>query len=244
MLDEERYKGNLNLYLIGKNNQEYLMKKNVLVIGAGALGSSILTLLARNGINLGIVDKDIVKKENLIRQILYDENDIGKKKVIAAKEKLSKINSDINIEIYDTWFDENSFTISKGYDILVGSTDNLKSRLIINEASIYYNIPSIYVAVEGQYGLIKPIIPGKTSCLRCFYKGNLNEEKHVILNSTPHAVSSMAVNLILKILLNNEIEDIMLYIDTWNFNIDKIKLKRDNNCKICVNKNFEFIKTK
>ena len=148
MLDEERYKGNLELNLIGKNNQEYLMKKKVLVIGAGALGSSILTLLARNGINLGIVDKDIVKKENLIRQILYDENDIGKKKVIVAKEKLSKINSHINIEIYDTWFDENSFNISKGYDILVGSTDNLKSRLIINEASIYYNIPSIYVAIE------------------------------------------------------------------------------------------------
>ncbi len=244
MLDEERYKGNLELNLIGKNNQEYLMKKKVLVIGAGALGSSILTLLARNGINLGIVDKDIVKKENLIRQILYDENDIGKKKVIVAKEKLSKINSDINIEIYDTWFDENSFNISKGYDILVGSTDNLKSRLIINEASIYYNIPSIYVAVEEYYGLIKPIIPGKTSCLRCFYKGNLNEEKHVILNSTPHAIASLAVNLILKILLNNEIEDIMFYIDTWNFNIDKIKLKRDKNCQICVNKNFEFIKIK
>ncbi len=238
----ERYKGNINLSLIGKENQEILKRKTVLVIGAGALGSSILTLLARNGINFGIVDADVVKKENIIRQILYDEEDIGKKKVEAAKEKLSRINKTIRIDTYDLYFDETDYEISEKYDVLVGATDNMKSRLIINEASVIFNIPWIYSAVEGSSAVLKPVIPGKTSCLRCFYKGSISEEKHNVLNTSPFAIAAFSVNIIIKILLNREIDDAIYYIDTWTMDFRKIELKRDENCRICSKRDYEFIK--
>ncbi|MGF6947621.1 molybdopterin/thiamine biosynthesis adenylyltransferase [Neobacillus sp. B4I6] len=72
----------------------------MLLVGAGALGTAIAGGLVRAGIGkLTIVDRDFVEWSNLQRQQLYDEEDAERKmpKAIAAKERLSKVNSDVEI---------------------------------------------------------------------------------------------------------------------------------------------------
>ena len=59
------------------------------MIGAGGLGSIILYYLAAAGVgNIKIVDNDVVSLSNLQRQILFKNDDLGKKKVLAAKKNL------------------------------------------------------------------------------------------------------------------------------------------------------------
>ena len=93
-----RYQKQEILQQIGAR-QKLLESKSVSIVGLGATGSSVANLLARSGINLNLVDRDVVELDNLQRQFLYDEYDIGKPKAIQAKQKLNIINSDIRIEL-------------------------------------------------------------------------------------------------------------------------------------------------
>ena len=86
---------------IGEAGQEKLLAARVLVVGCGATGSVIASTLARAGIGyLKIVDRDFVELNNLQRQVLYDEDDVKSRtpKVIAAAQKLARINSSIQIQ--------------------------------------------------------------------------------------------------------------------------------------------------
>src|SRR3989344_2351153 len=86
---------------IGKDGQNKLGKSSVVIVGLGALGSVSAELLARAGIGkLILIDRDIVELSNLQRQSLYDEEDIGKPKALAAKERLNKINSEVEISVF------------------------------------------------------------------------------------------------------------------------------------------------
>src|SRR3990172_2101368 len=86
---------------IGKKGQEKLGKSTVAIIGIGALGSNSAELLARAGIGkLILIDRDIVELSNLQRQSLFDENDLGKPKALAAKEHLIKINNEVEFDVF------------------------------------------------------------------------------------------------------------------------------------------------
>src|SRR3989338_4079845 len=95
-----RYERQLFFKHIGKEGQNKLRKATVTIVGIGALGSYSAELLCRAGIGkLILIDDDTVELHNLQRQSLYEEKDIGKKKVVAAREHLSKINREVEIEI-------------------------------------------------------------------------------------------------------------------------------------------------
>src|SRR3989344_5950925 len=86
---------------IGKKGQQKLRQSAVAIVGLGALGSVSSELLARAGIGeLILIDRDIVELSNLQRQNLFDENDVGKPKALAAKEHLNRINSAIKIDFF------------------------------------------------------------------------------------------------------------------------------------------------
>ena len=138
---------------IGKENQDKLSKSTVVIIGIGALGTTLLDILARAGIGkIRIIDRDIVELNNLQRQTLFNEEDLGKPKVIAAKEKILSINSDINIEGHLMDLDFDNVELLKS-DLILDCTDNIYTRFLINEYSKKNNIPWIYASVIGSKGM-------------------------------------------------------------------------------------------
>lgn len=156
---------------IRAEGQKKLGIKHVLVIGAGALGTGISEALVRSGIGkVTIVDRDYVEWSNLQRQQLYAEQDAQDRipKAIAAKQRLSCINSEVDIQaiVADVTTEEMT-SLVKGVDLILDATDNFDTRLLINDASQKYKIPWIYGACVGSYGLTYTIIPGKTPCLNC-----------------------------------------------------------------------------
>ena len=88
----DRYSRQIILKRVGIIGQKKLLKSRVLIVGAGGLGSPISIYLAALGIGkIGIVDKDNVEISNLSRQIIFETNDVNKKKSSAAISRLEKL---------------------------------------------------------------------------------------------------------------------------------------------------------
>ncbi|MDR0270858.1 thiazole biosynthesis adenylyltransferase ThiF [Paenibacillus sp.] len=171
MSDRDRYSRQERFTPLGPEGQRKLGESHVLIIGAGALGTSIAETLARAGVGrLTIADRDYVEWSNLQRQQLFSEEDASKRlpKAIAAERRLRAINSSIRIDahVMDVKLEELQ-TLVDGVDLIMDGTDNFDTRLLINDLSQKYNIPWIYGGCVGSYGITFTILPGQTPCLNC-----------------------------------------------------------------------------
>ena len=76
MIGDERYSRQVLFQGIGAEGQRRLAKARVAIVGCGATGSHLVSLLARAGVGtLRIIDRDYVEASNLQRQMLFDEAD-------------------------------------------------------------------------------------------------------------------------------------------------------------------------
>ena len=136
----ERYSRQIILKNIGILGQKKILNSKVLIVGMGGLGCPVAEFLARSGVgSLGIVDHDLVSLSNIHRQTLYDEKDLGKLKVKAAKKKLVSINSKTKIDTYNFKLDKKKFIkIIKNNDYIVDGTDNFETKFLINDICLKY----------------------------------------------------------------------------------------------------------
>jgi len=144
----ERYSRQIILPQIGTSGQQKLLAAKVLVVGAGGLGCPVLQYLSAAGIGtIGIADSDKVSVINLNRQVLYDEDDIGRNKTQVCKEKLSKLNSRLVIHTYPSVNTNNVLEIIRQYDVIVDCTDNFSARYLLNDACIICNRPLVHASI-------------------------------------------------------------------------------------------------
>jgi adenylyltransferase/sulfurtransferase len=159
---------------IGKEGQEKIFSKHVLIIGAGALGSGNAEVMTRAGIGkLTIIDRDYVEASNLQRQQLYTEEDVAERlpKAAAAEKRLRAINSDVEIvALIGDATPEKLAELSQGVDLILDSTDNFETRMAINDIAQKYKIPWIYGACVASFGMSFTVIPDVTPCLNCLLK--------------------------------------------------------------------------
>ena len=154
--EKERYNRQIQLDEIGEKGQTLLRQAKVLIVGVGGLGSPIAIYLCGAGVGtIGLVDDDKVSETNLQRQILYNETEVGKLKVLCAKERLQKLNSNICIEAYPTRLTkENAQEIISRYDIVVDGCDNFQTRYLINDTCLLLNKVYVYGAIRAFDGQV------------------------------------------------------------------------------------------
>ncbi|MFN0203584.1 MAG: molybdopterin-synthase adenylyltransferase MoeB [Bacteroidia bacterium] len=150
-----RYHRHLLLPDFSLEIQEKLKAAKVLVIGAGGLSSPVLLYLAAAGVGkIGIIDGDVVDLSNLQRQVIYKTEDVGKLKVVAAKENLIQYNPHIEVAIYPYFCNkENALFLFKEYDLIVDGSDNFATRYLVNDACYFTERPLVYAAIfqyDGQ----------------------------------------------------------------------------------------------
>ncbi len=249
----QRYEKQILFNEIGVEGQKLLLSKKVIIIGCGALGTVIANNLVRSGVGyIKIVDRDYIELSNLQRQILFDEDDVENNmlKAIAARDKLSRINSSIKIEsLVEDVNSKNIEQLVTGMDVILDATDNLQTRYLINDISVKLNIPWIYGGVIGSSGMVHTIIPGTTPCLRCMFPeispiGSMETcDTAGVLNSITSIVASIESTEAIKLLINKGGDVIkgLFYIDIWNNESDVIPLSIDEECTSCGKKNFEFL---
>ena len=246
--DLQRYSRQIMLDEIGFVGLEKLRKAKVCVVGVGGIGNPVVTQLTAMGIGkLKIVDRDIIEISNLHRQHLYTENDIGKVKVEAAKERLEQINSNVEIEALP-----NSVTkytaenIVKGFDIVVDALDSIDARYALNDACIKLNIPLIYAGALGMLGSICTIIPNKSACLRCIFPALDEDDMPTCSTEGVHPsilylVGGIQVSEVVKIIVGDKptLENKLLYIDLNDLSLEKVRVFRQDECPSCGTKRFD-----
>ena len=95
MTEDSRYSRQVLFDKIGEEGQRRLASAHVVLIGCGALGTVLADTLVRAGVgHLRICDRDYIERDNLQRQVLFDEDDIAANlpKAQAATAKLRRIN--------------------------------------------------------------------------------------------------------------------------------------------------------
>jgi adenylyltransferase/sulfurtransferase len=186
----------------------------------------------------GLIDRDFVELSNLQRQSLFDEEDVRNNlpKAAAAEAKLRRVNSSIQIEaIVDDVNPANIEDYVTGVDLFLDALDNFETRFVVNDACAKHRKPWIYTAAVGSYGLVMPVLPGTTPCLRCLL-GALPApgtsptcETAGVIAPITHIIASMQVAEALKFLTGNlDPSDVRLTAyDVWSHRFQRIDVGKD-----------------
>ena len=253
---DERYSRQILFRGIGAEGQKRLSGARVAVVGCGATGSAVASLLARSGVgHLRIIDRDYVESSNLQRQSLFDENDARESlpKAIAAARRIAAFNSQIVVEpqVADLT-PENASTLLAEVDLILDGTDNFETRYLINDFAVERNLPWIYAAAVGSYGVTLNVIPGQTACLACLFpespQGTFETcETAGILNSAVNLIASIEATEALKFLVGapDKLRRTLLSFDVWTN--DRAELQAGSPraaCRACRHRDFIHLEGK
>ncbi|MEK4443835.1 MoeB/ThiF family adenylyltransferase [Niallia sp. FSL K6-0077] len=247
-MDQSRYSRQVLFSSIGKEGQRIIGRKHVVIIGAGALGSSVAEMLCRSGIgSLTIIDRDYVEKSNLQRQQLYTEKDADEKipKAFAAENRLKEINRDCTVKgIIGEATAALLEQLVENIDLIIDATDNIEIRMIVNDMAVKHGIPWIYGACVGSSGMSYTIIPDETPCLHCLLKTmpmtGLTCDTVGIIAPAVQMVVSHQVTEALKLLRGDKaaLRETFLTFDLWNNEYHNVKVSRAKrrDCPTCGEK--------
>ncbi len=245
-----RYSRQTILPAIGEAGQIKLGNGNVVIIGCGALGSHIATLLVRAGVGkVRIVDRDFIEYHNLQRQVLFDEEDIkaGLPKAIAAERHLRKINSSVEAEgiVADANY-TNMEKFCSGADVILDGLDNFETRLLINDVALKHRIPWVYGGAIASNGMTMTVIPGETACFRCVFPtlpdvGTTPTcETAGIVGTVPAVIGALQATEAIKILVGAEPNRELTMIDVWKGTFHHFRPAPRKDCPACHGK-YEFL---
>ena len=247
---DQRYSRQLRFGGIGIEGQRRLAIARPAIVGCGATGSALASLLARAGVGtIRIIDRDYVELSNLQRQSLFDESDAGESlpKAIAAARKIAAFNSQIVVEprVADLT-PSNIATLLEGVQLILDGTDNFETRYLINDFAVQQNLPWIYTAAVGSYGVTMNIIPGKTACLACIFpeppRGMLETcETAGVLNTAVNWAASLAATEAIKLLVGAQerLRGTLLSFDLWSNQHAEVAAARPRvGCRACSKRNF------
>lgn len=240
--DLQRYSRQIMLEEIGFIGMEKIRKAKICVVGVGGIGNPVITQLAAMGIGkIKIVDRDVIEISNLHRQHIYTENDVGRVKVEAARDRLEQINPSVEIEALP--ISVTKFTAEKiveGYDIVVDALDSIDARYALNDACIKLNIPLIYAGALGMLGSVCTIIPNKSACLRCMFPALAEDDMPTCSTEGVHPsilylVGGIQVSEVVKIITGEQptLVNKLMYIDLNDLSFDKVQMYRYDECPSC-----------
>lgn len=205
----QRYSRNILLPQVGGTGQQRLRQAKVLIVGVGGLGSPAAYYLAAAGVGtVGLIDADAVELSNLQRQILHTTDDIGRPKVISAREKLLSLNPGINVISYHSRFNAQEATkLVQDYDIIIDGVDNFVTRYLINDACVLAGKPFVHGGVLQFAGQVTTVVPGKSPCLRCLFPTPPDDAEVLscaqagVLGVVPGVIGALQANEVLKYIL-------------------------------------------
>jgi len=247
---DDRYSRQTLFQGIGSEGQKNLSQARSVIVGCGATGSAVASLLARSGVGtLRIVDRDYVEPSNLQRQSLFDENDARESlpKAVAAVRQIARFNSQIVVEpqVADLT-PANADTLLGAGDLILDGTDNFETRYLINDYAVKNSVAWIYAAAVGSYGVTMNVLPGETACLACVFpdapRGTVETcETAGILNSAVNLVASIAATEAVKFLVGAKakMRRTLLSWDGWRNDRAEVSAIRPRaGCRACGERNF------
>lgn len=247
MLDEEkrnRYSRHLLIPEVGEEGQRRLLESSILLIGAGGLGSPAALYLAAAGVGrIGIVDDDVVDASNLQRQVLHSTAGLGERKASSARKALEELNPDVQVVTYEERLTSENVDriLGDDWDLVVDGADNFPTRYLLNDASVWHDVPVVHGSIfrfEGQVTVFKP---HEGPCYRCLFPQPPPPElapscaEGGVLGVLPGVIGSLQANEALKLALGIGEPAIgrLLLFDALSARLDEVKVRRDPECPVC-----------
>jgi len=233
----ERYDRQIMIPGLGEKGQEKLKQARVVIAGAGGLGSPVAIYLTAAGVGtISIIDHDKVELSNLNRQILHWDKDVGRDKVESAREKLSSLNRNVRIEtVKETVTEANVSRLVAGCDVIIDAMDNLPTRFVLNKAAVENRIAFVHGAVYGLEGRVMTVLPGRSACLRCVYRGLIPPQKFPVIGVTPAVIGCIQATEAIKCItgLGQLLANRLLIYDGQQMRFTELRVKRDPRCEHC-----------
>jgi adenylyltransferase/sulfurtransferase len=214
------------LGLFSEAEREIISDLNVMIAGAGGLGTNQAIQLQRIGINkIYLYDYDKVEVSNLNRQLCYGREDIGRYKVEASVEYLQNFNLDTEIIAKQEKITEET-ELPSNLDIIFDALDNFETRFILEDLAEKYNMPLIHAGVEGFFAQLMLILPDGETSLKDIFAGAQKNDVPDVFSPAVTITASFQIIEALKYLLGREeaLKNEILHIDMINNEIDRIQL--------------------
>lgn len=236
----KRYSRHFILREIGIVGQQKLINSKALIIGAGGLGSFVISELAAAGVGkLDIVDCDDVEMSNLQRQIIHSTQSLGVNKAVSAAEFVKRLNPDVNVNASSERFaPSNALDMVEGYDVVLDCVDNMGIKMLINDACVLKKVPFVHAGVVGVKGQVMSYKPG-TACLRCV----MDEVPHDCETCADLGVLGCAVGVIGSIQAAEAVKIIVgfgeplvnkaLFFDCTEMRSKVLKFDKNDDCAVC-----------
>jgi len=143
-----------------------------LIVGVGGLGCPAAIALARAGVAvLGLCDDDVVERNNLHRQILFDDADVGKSKVQVAARALKVRSADLEVRTHaHRLLPENAIELVRKYDVVLEGSDNFATKFLTADACALAGVPVVHASAVRWIGTVMAVSPGGRPCYRCLFE--------------------------------------------------------------------------
>jgi molybdopterin/thiamine biosynthesis adenylyltransferase/rhodanese-related sulfurtransferase len=239
-----RYSRHLIMPEVTLEGQKRLKAASILCIGTGGLGSPIALYLAAAGIGrLGLVDYDVVDFSNLQRQILHGTDDVGRKKLNSAKDRIKAVNPNVQVDLHDLMFrSENAMQVVRDYDIVIDGTDNFPTRYLSNDVCVLMEKPNVYGSIfrfDGQCTVFAPHLGGP--CYRCMFPeppppGMVPScAEGGVLGVLPGIIGVLQAIEAIKLIMGigDSLIGRLVSFDALKLRFKEFKIRKDPNCPIC-----------
>ena len=238
----ERYSRHIIMPQVGSAGQRKLLNASVLIVGAGGLGSPIAVYLSLAGVGtIGIVDFDTVDVTNLQRQILHQNDDVGRPKVQSAIETLKAYNPDVNVVTHEEPLTSaNAMDIVPQYDVIINGADNFPARYLVNDAAYLSGKPLVDGSILLFDGQATTYLPGK-GCYRCLFPeppppGEVPSCAEAgVLGVLPGMVGTIQATEAIKVIMGvgDTLTGRLLLIDAMDMEFRTVKVRRNPDCPLC-----------
>lgn len=240
----ERYSRHIILEDVGVEGQKKLLNASVLVVGVGGLGTPAAQFLAAAGVGrIGLVDADQVELSNLQRQILHYTSDVGKLKVLSAKEKINGLNPDVSVDTYDFYLNaDNIREIIRKYNFIIDGTDNFPAKFLINDACVLENKPFSHAGIVRFSGQTMTVVPDENSlCYRCVFveppkPGAVPSCKQAgVIGVMGGVIGTIQATEAIKYILGKGelLTNRLLTYDALQMQFREVSIEKQENCKVC-----------
>lgn len=240
----ERYARHIVLREIGGPGQKKLRKARVLVVGAGGLGAPVLQYLAAAGVGtIGVIDDDTVSLSNLQRQVLFDENQLGKPKVFAAQQRLKLLNPFVNVLPYNRRLTADiAEELFAEYDLVLDGTDSFAARQMINAASAASKTPLVWGAISQWEGQVTVFDPANGEpCFECVFPAPPAEGQAPtcaeagVMGALPGVIGSLMATEAIKLITGagTVLKGELLIFDALEGQTRKIRINANPACPVC-----------
>lgn len=217
-----------------------LSERTVLFIGLGGLGCPAAWCLAESGVRMVLVDDDVVDESNLHRQVLFQDADVGRPKLLAAKDALERLGvGKERLElVHSRFLPHNALALCSAADVIVEGSDNYATKFLAADAARLSQRPVVHGAALGWNATAWSVGPGGGPCYRCLFEDvpegdGVNCSSAGVVGPVVGFAGALLADLCLRVLASEPSYGVLYSYDGLRDRLRETRVPGRTDCVLC-----------